>query len=374
MTTIYVIRHAEAEGNLYRIAQGQYDSALTDRGWRQVRALEERFRDVPVDAVYSSDLFRARATALAVAGPRRLPVLLRPGLREINVGPWEQQTWGDILRRDPVEMDNFLNHLERWHLSGAETPEQVRNRVVRTVRQIASENPDRTVAVVSHGCAIRILLAAVQGYSLTQLSATPLGDNTAVSLLTAEGEELRVLWRDDNRHLQPLAAQEPPRKRFNALEPGLRFTPLRLPEEAEFLSACAGAAWRDGGETRPWCRETLLREAAERPTLVAWLGDRPVGLLQLHPDKDDAWGWISQYCMVPEARRGGWGIQMLGQAVKYYRPLGRAALRLSLPESNDAARRFFVRCGFCSAARADGRVELTKNIALRLPQSQEAAG
>jgi ribosomal protein S18 acetylase RimI-like enzyme len=65
---------------------------------------------------------------------------------------------------------------------------------------------------------------------------------------------------------------------------------------------------------------------------------------------------------------------MLGQAVKYYRPLGRAALRLSLPESNDAARRFFVRCGFCSAARADGRVELTKNIALRLPQSQEAAG
>ena len=38
MTTIYLIRHAEAEGNLYRIAQGQHDSNLTDRGWRQVEA------------------------------------------------------------------------------------------------------------------------------------------------------------------------------------------------------------------------------------------------------------------------------------------------------------------------------------------------
>ena len=52
MTTIYLIRHAEAEGNLYRIAQGQYDSNLTDRGWRQVRALERRFADIHIDAVY----------------------------------------------------------------------------------------------------------------------------------------------------------------------------------------------------------------------------------------------------------------------------------------------------------------------------------
>ena len=61
MTTIYLIRHAEAEGNLYRIAQGQHESILTDRGWRQVRALERRFTDVQIDAVYSSDLYRTCA-------------------------------------------------------------------------------------------------------------------------------------------------------------------------------------------------------------------------------------------------------------------------------------------------------------------------
>ena len=34
MTRIYLIRHAEAEGNLYRRAHGQYDSNITPLGRR----------------------------------------------------------------------------------------------------------------------------------------------------------------------------------------------------------------------------------------------------------------------------------------------------------------------------------------------------
>jgi len=61
MTTIYLIRHAEAEGNLYRIAHGHEEGLITDyRGPRQIRALARRFRDIPVDAVYASDLIRTR--------------------------------------------------------------------------------------------------------------------------------------------------------------------------------------------------------------------------------------------------------------------------------------------------------------------------
>ena len=89
MTSIYLVRHAEAEGNLYRIAQGQDNSALTDRGWRQVRALEERFRDVKIDAVYSSDLYRTCATASSIYKPKGLPLHRDPELREICVGVWE---------------------------------------------------------------------------------------------------------------------------------------------------------------------------------------------------------------------------------------------------------------------------------------------
>ena len=65
MTTIYLIRHAEAEGNLYRIAQGQDNSNLTDRGWRQVQALEERFKDVHIDAVNSYQTAKSNGRILS---------------------------------------------------------------------------------------------------------------------------------------------------------------------------------------------------------------------------------------------------------------------------------------------------------------------
>ena len=86
MTTIYLIRHAEAEGNLYRVAQGQYNSIITDRGRRQIAALARRFADIPIDAVYSSDLYRTCATAQAICVPKGLPLHRRRDLREICVG------------------------------------------------------------------------------------------------------------------------------------------------------------------------------------------------------------------------------------------------------------------------------------------------
>lgn len=84
VTTVYLVRHAEAEGNLYRIAHGQYNGLITDRGYQQLHVLKKRFDDVHIDAVYSSDLFRARTTARAVYEPKGLELHLEPAFREIS--------------------------------------------------------------------------------------------------------------------------------------------------------------------------------------------------------------------------------------------------------------------------------------------------
>ena len=109
MTHIYLVRHAEAEGNLYRIAQGQGNSNLTDRGWRQVQALERRFADIQIDAVYASDLYRTCATASAIYKPKGLVLHRSRELREICVGVWEHRSWGEVYRRWPEEMEHFTN-------------------------------------------------------------------------------------------------------------------------------------------------------------------------------------------------------------------------------------------------------------------------
>lgn len=361
MTSIYLIRHAEAEGNLYRIAQGQQNSNLTDRGWRQVRALEKRFADIHIDAVYSSDLYRTCATASAIYQPKGLQLHRVPALREINVGDWEQRTWGDIYRRDPEQMAYFSREFTKWHIEGAETPQQVLDRVLGAVRQIAAENEGRTVAVFSHGYAIRLLLAAVQGYSMEDAGQTPHGDNTAVSLLEAENGKLRVVFRDDNSHLQTpeFLAGEKVRKRANALEPGLWFQPLRPEEQAGWFTDMVSAAWRETGNIHPFDREKLLADAARRTTLVGYLNETPVGLVQVGPEP----GWISLACIQPEHRKQGFGVQLIGQAVQLARSRGREELSVALGQDS-AAQAFFADYGFRPAGTAeDGRVILVKNIA-----------
>ena len=83
MTTIYLIRHAEAEGNLYRRIHGWYDALVTENGLRQIQALEQRFQGEHFDAVWSSDLYRTCTTARAVYEPRGLE--LRTDLSLIHI-------------------------------------------------------------------------------------------------------------------------------------------------------------------------------------------------------------------------------------------------------------------------------------------------
>ena len=340
MTTIYLIRHAEAEGNLYRIAQGQDNSILTDLGWQQIRALERRFAEIPVDAVYASDLYRTCATASAIYRPKGLPLHRRRDLREICVGVWEQKTWGEIARRDPEQLEDFNRRLHLWHVEGAETPQAVQARMLAAVREIAAANDGRTVAVFSHGCAIRLTLAALQGIPLEELGRTPTGSNTAVSLLRAEGADIEVVYRDDARHLTDPACTRglTLKKRANGLEPGLYFEPLP-PELTEFPTACAG-------------RTPDLPAGAA--VLTGYLNGTPVGAVAFDDVREAAegCGWIPLLAVAEPWRRRGYGVQLIGQAVMHYRPLGRDRLRLPAPET-EAAERFCREFGFSPAD--DGR-------------------
>ena len=345
MTRIYLIRHAEAEGNLYRIAQGQYDSGLTDRGWRQVRALERRFDGVPIDAVCASDLYRTCATASAIYKPRSLPLHRRRDLREICVGDWEQRTWGDIARRWPREMEDFSARMDRWSIPGAETPQEVLDRVRAAVEAIAAENPGRTVAVFSHGYAIRLLLASLQGISLADTGAkSPTGDNTAVSLLEADEAGIRIVFQNDNSHLQTpeFLAGEKVRKRAVALEPGLWFQPL---EELGTLPEPLSPAGPDlsGGEV-----------------LVGFLQEEPAGLLQMGA----APGQIALVYVREDLRKRGFGVQLIGQAVQRTREADCGTLWAAL-SGDSAARPFFLDSGFVPTDRtAEGWERLEKSIAL----------
>ena len=177
MTKLYLIRHAEAEGNLYRIAHGHCNGLITNyRGYQQIDALRERFRDVDIDAVYSSDLYRTQITARAIWLPKALPLHLEPAFREICMGEWEDHTWHELNVRYPEEMYNFNRRADLWRVPGAETAQQVVDRFIPALERVARRHEGGAVAVFSHGMALRTVLVIFRSQPLLiVLNALPVG-------------------------------------------------------------------------------------------------------------------------------------------------------------------------------------------------------
>ena len=146
MTTILLVRHGETEWNRIGRYQGWADPPLNETGRAQARMLADQLRSTPFEAVYSSDLRRARETAEIVASPHGVPVIAEPGLREVNVGEWSGLTQAQVEQRFPGG--------ER---PGGETREQHATRVLAAAEGIARAHPDGCILLVSHGGTMRAL-------------------------------------------------------------------------------------------------------------------------------------------------------------------------------------------------------------------------
>ena len=202
VTRLYLIRHAEAEGNVVPFFQGGMDTALTEKGRKQLIYLAERFRHVPLDAVYYSPFQRAKQTAEAVNQYHGLPMIPEYDLRELNGGSWEGRRIAELQTDFPAEFAVWTEHMQDFQAPEGEAMHDVYARMCGIMQKIAEENPCRTVAVFTHGCALRNFLSYVESGSIDGLPAVGWGDNSAVSLTEYEpGSGWSLIYKNDSSHL-----------------------------------------------------------------------------------------------------------------------------------------------------------------------------
>ena len=175
MTTLLLARHGETDWNRQLRIQGSSDIELNELGRRQAQSLAQELTDVELDAIYASDLSRARATAAAVAAAHGLEVRLDPRLRERSFGSWEGLTREDIAELPPGSRHD------------GESDEAVRERMLAAVTEIAAAHPGEQVLIVSHGGALNTLWHHALGVRVERWA------NCAVyKLAVREGEFLPV--------------------------------------------------------------------------------------------------------------------------------------------------------------------------------------
>ena len=349
MTEIYLIRHAQAEGNLYRMMQGHWDGDVTGTGLLQIDALAERFKDIPIDAVYSSDLYRTRLTASAITRYHDIPLNTTPLLREINVGPWETLFFGNVFHDEPETAEYFIHDPDNWHVDGAETFKQVGDRAYPVLEQIAREHEGQAVAVVSHGVTMRCLLSRITGISLRDTETLPICRNTAVSKLRWEDGHFTAEYINDYSHILSLGIS--PWSQTG----DLRHESFDPASDRAWYQACYADAWQtahgslDGFSPEPYY-DSALKHYRRCPDAVLRMynGEELAGLIDLDTQRGAhaGYGWISLLYLTPEYRYQGYGVQLLGRAIAVYSAMGRRALRLHVADKNTSAESFYRRCGF----------------------------
>ncbi|MBA3736198.1 MAG: histidine phosphatase family protein [Actinobacteria bacterium] len=161
MTTLLLVRHGETDWNREGRWQGLSDTSLNDLGREQAHALAGDL-DGTVDAVYASDLSRARETAEILAEKLGLEVRLDPRLRERGFGSWEGLTTPEIEERF-AETHRLWRAGEGSGAEDAEPFEAFSARIEAFLADVLRQHPGEEVLVVSHGGSIRAIHAVATG-------------------------------------------------------------------------------------------------------------------------------------------------------------------------------------------------------------------
>jgi broad specificity phosphatase PhoE len=216
VTTILLARHGESDWNRAKRWQGHADRPLTDLGREQAHELAERLAETELDAVYSSDLQRARETGEIVAKSQGLDVLVLPELREVDVGSWSGLTRSEAEQRFPEAYARWAGGGEGW--DDGETYEQLSARVVGAIYAIAADRPGERVLVVAHGGSIRAVHAAALGVDVhTYRRIRRVEPNATLSAVCVEDGRLTELCQTEN--LDEFLVEDQERRRRAAAGP-----------------------------------------------------------------------------------------------------------------------------------------------------------
>jgi broad specificity phosphatase PhoE len=187
---LLLVRHGQTPSNVaFLLDTATPGPGLTALGEQQAAALPEALADEDIEALYASTLIRTQLTAAPLAAARGLDVLVRDGIREISAGDLEMLDGHSEAGRI------YMETIFAWsagdtglRMPGGESGAEALARYDAVVAEAARAGAG-TVALVSHGAAIRMWTAArADNVEVGFAAARPL-DNTGVVILEGSPDD-----------------------------------------------------------------------------------------------------------------------------------------------------------------------------------------
>lgn len=195
MTKITTVRHGETSWNALRKMQGQVDIELNEVGLEQARKIANRFKDEPIDIIFTTTLKRAIQTAEAINEYHHVPLIQVDGLKEMSFGEVEGLPWEEVK-------DAIMAHRTGGpKLADVEEMSDFFDRVHREM-DIITQSEHKNIVIVGHFGTIRSIVCYFNKLDYTHAEKF-IVSNTAVHVFEKEDGEgdFKMTMENDNTHL-----------------------------------------------------------------------------------------------------------------------------------------------------------------------------
>lgn len=199
LTTVLLIRHGQTDWNIAGRWQGHIDIPLNETGVHQSKLLAKRLATWPIEAIYTSDLKRAIQTADQIGIELGIRPIKDRAFRERNGGSFQGLT-GQELKNNYGEEWRRVRQ-DGWAPPNGESNKEVSTRMVSAFQKVVQSHLGSTIAIVSHGGALKLLISHILGLPAGQPAPIRIGENTGLSIIETNQQSSTLTLLNDDCHL-----------------------------------------------------------------------------------------------------------------------------------------------------------------------------
>jgi len=208
MTEIKIIRHGQTTWNIGEIYRGRTDIELDETGLKQAELLSDYLKNSRIEAIFSSPLKRALATAGTIARYHdNVQVEIRQDIVDFNYGDWQKLARRDVIERYPELYNEWITSPHKIKMPGGESLDDVRSRVLKIVNEI-TDNYRGTVVLVAHRVVNKVLICALLGMDNSHFWNIR-QDTCGITTFHFEEGQFTLTEHNNTSFLKPIQDTEP---------------------------------------------------------------------------------------------------------------------------------------------------------------------
>jgi alpha-ribazole phosphatase len=202
LSKLLLVRHGNTKLNNSKRFWGKTDVELNTEGIRQAEKLRSRLATQKIDAIYASNLSRARFTAEIIASRHKVDVTTLAELSEINFGWLEGLAFDEIKQRHPEIVDMLSKWSIRPKFPGGESLDELNDRVQNFLKRLKKHKSEETILIVAHAGTLRLMICDLLEIGMEHWRHMQL-DLASLSIMDIYPQGAVLSLLNDVSHLKP---------------------------------------------------------------------------------------------------------------------------------------------------------------------------